>query len=58
MKLLNYDEVADMLQTPKTTLYSWVKQRKIPHIRISERVVRFDREAIVEWLSSQNSDNQ
>jgi excisionase family DNA binding protein len=39
-----------MLAVPVGTLYAWVHQKRVPHIRISGRLVRFDRDELVAWL--------
>ena len=49
-KTLTYAQAADFLSVPLGTLYSWVHLRKVPHIRISARLVRFDRAELVAWM--------
>jgi len=34
------------------TLYSLVHHRKIPHLRITSRIVRFVRRELVQWMES------
>ncbi len=48
---LNYSQAAELLGVRTGTLYAWVSRRVIPFVRLSPRVVRFDREAIEKWLS-------
>ncbi len=50
-KLMTYAETADRLSVPVGTLYAWVHERKIPHIRLSARTVRFEASEIQAWLS-------
>ncbi len=50
MKLVTYRELAEYLNIPIGTLYAWVCQGTIPHIRISSRTVRFDLAQIDAWL--------
>lgn len=47
---LDYQETSQLLKVPVGTLYSWVSQRKIPHVRITERTIRFRREDLEQWL--------
>ncbi|MEZ4287779.1 MAG: helix-turn-helix domain-containing protein [Polyangiales bacterium] len=50
MELLNYQQTAEFLCVPKGTLYSWVHHRTIPFVRLSNRVIRFDRHALQRWV--------
>ncbi len=49
--LMTYDEVAALLGVPKGTLYAWVHDRRLPHIRLGPRLVRFSRKALAAWLA-------
>ncbi len=51
MDLLDYDQLSKRLSIKKSTLYGWVSQNKIPHIRFSNRCVRFDTNEINNWLA-------
>lgn len=48
--LIPYAEAAQVLGVPISTLYTWVARRQIPHVRLSNRVVRFDRDVLESWL--------
>ena len=50
--LMTYDETAALLGLPKGTLYSWVHERRVPHIRLGPRLVRFSRRAMTAWLEA------
>ena len=50
--LVGYPEAARMLGIPLGTLYNWVAERRIPHIRFSERLVRFDRVELQAWIEA------
>ncbi len=41
MRILSYDDAAEFLGICKGTLYALVSQRRIPHVRIGPRLVRF-----------------
>lgn len=48
--LLTYAQVAAELHVKKGTLFYWVSQGLIPHIRLAPRTVRFRREDLRRWL--------
>ncbi len=51
MALIDYEAAAKMLGIPVGTLYNWVAEQRIPHIRFGARTVRFDREALEAWVA-------
>ena len=51
-RLLDIHEAAQYTGVSVTTLYKWVSQRKIPHIKIG-RLVKFDPVALDEWIKQQ-----
>jgi excisionase family DNA binding protein len=53
-RLLNIDELSDMLGVTKATIYSWTSQNKIPHIKLSKRLLKFREGDIVEWISKRS----
>lgn len=46
-----YPEASKWLGIPVPTLYSMVSQKRIPHIRLSGRMVRFRRAVLEAWLA-------
>ena len=50
--LLTYQEISKLLNIKIATLYSLVSRRRIPHIRLSGKMVRFDQEQIERWLDA------
>lgn len=52
-ELLTYKQASGFLQIQLGTLYSLVSQRRIPHIRLSNRMVRFRRSDIEKWIANQ-----
>ncbi|MBI2377530.1 MAG: helix-turn-helix domain-containing protein [Deltaproteobacteria bacterium] len=50
-KLRTY-ELAAMLGVPPATIYSWVRRKQIPHVRLGKSLVLFDRDEIDRWLES------
>ncbi len=51
-ELGGYPQASKWLGIPITTLYSMVCQKRIPHIRLSGRMVRFRRSEIDKWLAA------
>jgi excisionase family DNA binding protein len=51
-KLLKDSEVAEWLGLKPATIRVWVHLGKIPHVKLGERCVRFEREKIENWIKS------
>jgi len=49
---LNYEQAAKLLGVKKTTLYSMVCHKRVPHVRLSSRMVRFPKKMLLDWLES------
>jgi len=49
-KLLNIDELSEILGVTKSTIYSWTSQNKIPHIKLSKRLLKFRENDIEAWI--------
>ena len=52
--ILGYAEAASLLGTKIATLYCWVHQKRIPHIRIGRRCIRFEKNTLIQWLASRS----
>lgn len=48
--LMTSDEVSDFLKIEKDTLYKWVEKGIIPHYRITQKKILFNRKHICRWL--------
>jgi len=48
---LNIEELSQYLNIKSSTLYAWVAQGKIPHVKIN-RLIRFQKEEIDAWVES------
>jgi excisionase family DNA binding protein len=48
--LMTYEDTSKLLNVKVGTLYALVSQRRIPHVRLGRRLVRFDRAEIEAWL--------
>ena len=53
-KLLNIGEVAEYLGVTKATIYSWTSQNKIPHIKLTQKTLKFREKEIVDWLAQKS----
>jgi excisionase family DNA binding protein len=51
-KLVGYAEAALMLGVRVGTLYGLVHKKRVPHVRLGGRLVRFDHDALVAWLDA------
>ncbi len=51
-ELLTYAEAATILKLPIGSLYGLVSKGIIPHIRLSKRIVRFDRAELQALIES------
>lgn len=49
--LLTYREVSRRYNLPPGTLYTLVREARIPHIRLGRRLVRFRRDDVEKWLA-------
>lgn len=49
---IRYDEAAEKLGVGKATLYSMVCKKRVPHIRMSGRLVLFDEEELDAFIDS------
>ena len=45
-RLMTADDVAELLQVRRHYVYRLVRERRIPHLRLGERHIRFDRPAL------------
>lgn len=56
-QLLGTTEAAGYLGISKNTLYEWVVQNKVPHIKVG-RLVKFRKEDLEEWLKKRTRDER
>jgi excisionase family DNA binding protein len=50
-RLLDIDEVSEMLGVTKATIYSWTSKNKIPHVKLSKRLLKFKEQEIRDWIA-------
>ena len=55
--MLRTDEAAEFLGISKNTLYEWIIQKKIPHIKVG-RLVKFKREDLEAWLERRTQEEE
>jgi excisionase family DNA binding protein len=48
--LVTYAEASKILNLKLGTLYALVAQRRVPHVRLGRRLVRFARGELQEWV--------
>lgn len=53
-RLLSIDNVSKMLGVTKATIYSWTSKNKIPHIKLSKRLLKFREREIMAWVSARS----
>jgi excisionase family DNA binding protein len=53
--LLTAEQVAEMLQVPKSWVYEAAREQRIPHIRLG-RYVPFEREQLDSWLEAMSAE--
>jgi excisionase family DNA binding protein len=49
--LLTINEVAEYLKLTKSAVYSLVRRRKIPHIKLTGKILRFKESEIMQWVN-------
>ncbi len=54
-RLINVDELAQYLGVKKSTLYSWVSQRRIPFVKCG-RLTKFDLRNIDKWIEENKTE--
>ena len=53
MNLINIKQLSEKLSISKFTIYTWVSQEKIPHVKVAGRLIRFDPEEVEAWINEQ-----
>ena len=49
---VGYDEASRILNVKRQTLYAWVSRKRIPHIRLGPRCIRFSRVELNRWIEA------
>ena len=56
-RLWTYKDVCRRLNIRPGTAYAWVSQGRLPVVRFSSKMVRFDPDEIEEWIAAQTESN-
>lgn len=51
-KLLTAEDVSKLLSIELSTLYNWTYRKKIPHIKLSNKLLRFRLSEIESWIAT------
>jgi excisionase family DNA binding protein len=54
MALLTYNDAATLLRLPVGTVHAMVSQRRIPHVRLGPRLVRFVEAELLAWIETRH----
>ncbi|MCH8273079.1 MAG: helix-turn-helix domain-containing protein [Candidatus Marinimicrobia bacterium] len=54
-RLLTTKEVADFLQISESRVYTLCSTQNFPYIKISSRRIRFEGDAVKEWINDRSS---
>ena len=54
LRLLNVQEIADLLGVKKSTIYQWTHQGFIPFVKVG-KLVRFKPDAVMKWLNERET---
>ncbi len=57
-RLLTAQEVAELLAVPPSFVYRLAREHRIPAVRLGERYIRFEAEAIERWIAAQSADDR
>ena len=57
-ELLTADELAERLKVKPETVLEWGRAGRIPHFRLTPKVVRFDPTAVMAAIAAQQSDRK
>jgi len=54
-EILTVDDVAQLLQISRATVYRWSQANLIPHIKIGGKTIRFCRADVLDYIRSQQT---
>lgn len=52
-KLLGVKQVAELLGSHPMTIYGWVAEGRLPHLRVGGRI-KFDPNVVADWLQARS----
>ena len=57
LKLLNVQEIAELIGVKPSTIYQWTHQGFIPHVKIG-KLVRFKPDAVMKWVNNMETEGR
>jgi excisionase family DNA binding protein len=51
-ELISVQELAKMIKFTPATIYRWVKDRRIPFVKMPGNDIRFDKQKIENWIEN------
>ena len=51
-ELISVQELAEMIKFTPATIYRWVKDRRIPFVKMPGNDIRFDKQKIEKWIEN------
>ena len=54
-ELLTATEIAVVLNVSRRTIQEWARREVIPSVRLSHKIIRFDRDAVVQALTAKGA---
>jgi len=51
-ELISVQQLSEKINFAPRTIYRWVKDRKIPYIKMPGNDIRFDKEKIEKWIEN------
>ena len=51
-QLKTIKDISEYLNVKERTIYSWINKGTIPHIKLTNKVIRFNLNTINEWLEN------
>jgi excisionase family DNA binding protein len=53
-RLLDIEEVSEILGVTRATIYSWTSRNRIPHVKLSKRLLKFREKEIMDWIAQKS----
>jgi excisionase family DNA binding protein len=55
VSLITPEAAANILGIKRQTLYLWAREGRVPYYRLGKRLIKFDREELLEWFRVERS---
>ena len=50
---LTVEDMAGIFGVSAKTIYRWAEERRVPHLKINNKIIRFDQGDVEEWATQQ-----